>query len=182
MRKLFLAGIISLLGVSALMAQSKPIIGYDKVPWGTSIEDVKKAYPNYNLEEIDFSDWDEEAMGMPRPVYRCFASGVDGNISRREFLFYNNRLFQVDITYDVKKIINTNIIESTIRILSERYGPDVAERNSFVLNITEIRHSDELKIIINKGVSYPGNVLSVFVVNFINPKVVEQMELDQVQF
>jgi hypothetical protein len=156
MKRLFMTGFIFLFGLSALAAQAKPVIGYDKVPWGTSIEDVKKAYPNLNLEEFD--------LGDSFPNMRRFLSTGD---IWRDFYFYNDKLFSVYVSYGEK--MNRGVIESTINVLVERYGkPD----QSYHIN-----YSDELRIEINYTTRD-----NYFGISYVNPKVEKQIELNQVQF
>jgi hypothetical protein len=177
MKKLFVAGVIFLLGVFALAAQSKPIIGYDKVPWGTSIEDVKKVYPNYNFKETDFSDWDEEVMWGPRPIYREFVTGPDGRVSRRNFFFYNDKLYAVNVVYDPTKV-NAAMFQSMTDVLVERYGPVTSKTSHANMVGTFLNYSDELRI----GITYLTDGRNSSNVYYANPKVEKQIELDQVQF
>jgi hypothetical protein len=175
MKRLFITGIVFLLGLSALAAQSNPIIGYDKVPWGASLEDVKKAYPDYNFTEEDISQWDEDVMGAPRPIFRHFYTEPDGRVFRRNFFFYNDKLYRVTVSYDKTKVYES-MFQSMIDVLAERYGTVPHKATYIYGNATLFNYSDELHIqVIAGGLGDPS-------VDYVNPKIEKQMGLDQVQF
>ena len=72
-----------------LMGQS-PIIGYDKVAWGTSIQGVKQFYPTIN--EIAS---DEASIGIRAFEQRGYGSGIES----RRFYFFQGKLYSVIVNY-----------------------------------------------------------------------------------
>ena len=58
-------------------------IGYDKVKWGIDIKNVKKVYPNGTI----FSDYYQQL-------------NIEGKINRRDFYFYQNKLYKVVVDYE----------------------------------------------------------------------------------
>jgi hypothetical protein len=68
-----------------------PIIGYDKVGWGSSIETVKQAYPEGMLE----TNSDDKSIGV-REFEQLY---VGGGIEARKFYFFNDKLYRVFVYY-----------------------------------------------------------------------------------
>jgi len=77
-----LVGIILLFNSEFVFGQS-PIIGYDKVAWGASIETVKKQYPGGEV--------------LPSGIY--IQKNIGGGIDERWFYFYQEKLFKVSVGY-----------------------------------------------------------------------------------
>jgi len=44
MKRLMVIVVLALISIFQVMWQPKPFIGYDKVAWGASVEEVRKAY------------------------------------------------------------------------------------------------------------------------------------------
>jgi len=81
MKKTVLAVIFGLLVYGQTFAQSQPIMGYDKVKWGASVLDVRKAYNLGNsvpLQERYNNDPDSAAL---------IQKNVSDTIKERTFLF-----------------------------------------------------------------------------------------------
>jgi hypothetical protein len=89
---------------------TQPIIGYDKVPWGSSYDAVKRAYPALS-EEWNFYDNDGTSMAELRG---------EGIINARYFNFYNDKLYCVQVTYKTN-ILSTDVINVIERII-QVYG------------------------------------------------------------
>jgi hypothetical protein len=104
---------LSLLVLSAfiLHAQQNAFIGYDKVSWGTSYEDVQKKYPNI----IEITKEDEKALG----ITTYSETNVSELISMRAFTFYNNALYMVSVGYSNTDVITYNAI---FHKLTDIYG------------------------------------------------------------
>ena len=117
MRKIILVIVFTLLAYYQVMAQAKPFIGYDKVAWGTSVENVRKAY---NLEKdivLQVDDKDTNIATLKQ-------ENVSDSISKRTFYFnrWNSgdyRLYQVVIEYKD----GSDATQSQLKgLLEQRYG------------------------------------------------------------
>jgi hypothetical protein len=75
-----------------LIAQSNsPIIGYDRVVWGSSIQTVTRTYSGLRERSSENS-----SVGV-----REFAQvNVGGGISERIFFFYQDKLYRVYVGYN----------------------------------------------------------------------------------
>jgi len=111
-KTIFLVTMGLLIVSSYLMAQPKPFIGYDKVAWGVSVADVRKAYSIGENIAVVVDDED------PNIVYLT-QEQVSGSISKREFLFNGNKLYRVVITYEDGSDATRNQLRT---LLEQRYG------------------------------------------------------------
>ena len=66
-----------------------PIIGYDKVAWGATIEEVKQIYPDMEDGKVDEFD-----------VKRFFEDVNNNGMQDRTFYFYQDKLYGVYVAYD----------------------------------------------------------------------------------
>jgi hypothetical protein len=92
MKKAFFAmffGIICSMGNVMAQANS-PIIGYDKVPWGSDIQSVTQNYPS--VREISSED---ASLG----IKEFEQTNVSSSIKSRKFYFYQNKLYKVFVNY-----------------------------------------------------------------------------------
>ena len=83
-----------------------PKYGYDKVSWGDGVDEVKKHYTGL----VNTSD-EDSLFGM-----RKFSQKANsGGMVKREFYFYQEKLFKVEISYDnsVKEDLLEDKIKST---------------------------------------------------------------------
>ena len=142
-----------------VMGQSNtPIIGYDKVTWGVTIQKVKQFYPNMHLDiEIDNSR-------------KIFEENVEANgITSREFYFYQDKLFGVSVYYDIDlKETLLNKIKSIYGKFDEKYFND---------NGDEIRIINYSKNLIIK-VSIDEDEIDVF---YYDPTVYNKMDSDNIK-
>ncbi|HOR40964.1 MAG TPA: DUF6056 family protein [Paludibacteraceae bacterium] len=81
-----------------------PIIGYDKVTWGTTIQEVKQLYPDI-VEK-------KEKNGVRRFSEKLYDNGMQ----YRYFYFFQDKLYQVAVDYDV------NLKHSLVDKLTSIYG------------------------------------------------------------
>lgn len=66
----------------------KPLIGYDEVSWGTTIDEVKQFYPNMKEKE-------------KKDGIRSFTEIVNKNgMQYRYFYFFQDKLYKVSLDYD----------------------------------------------------------------------------------
>jgi hypothetical protein len=113
MKKTFFHIFFWLLVVSVqVMAQSKPIMGYDKVTWGTSEKIVRETYsigPDI-LTEKDKND--------PN-IYVLKQQNVSDTITERGFWFNEDKLYRVYVEY---KDWSSNTMQNLQNILENRFG------------------------------------------------------------
>ena len=73
---------------------STPIIGYDRVRWGATVQEVTQIYTT--MREITSED---ASLGVREFTQR----NVGGGIEIRYFFFFNNRLFKVAVHYEEQR-------------------------------------------------------------------------------
>ena len=69
---------------------NSPIIGYDRMAWGTSINEFQRLYPT--AREINTNEAD---IG----IREFKQTNVGGDINSRNFWFFQNRLYMVMVNY-----------------------------------------------------------------------------------
>jgi hypothetical protein len=117
MKKLGFIGIVFFCAGFQLIAQSKPFIGYDKVAWGSSIDDVRKAYGIGNDIKEEVSEEDENIVTLTQY----------GNVPVRRFFFNQGKLYRVCVIYNDEKGESTNknqedLLRSLKTAIVQRYG------------------------------------------------------------
>jgi hypothetical protein len=70
---------------------SSPIIGYDKVPWGASVQSVAQLYPSIKEQPSD-----DSSVG----IREFTQSNIGNGIEIRYFFFFNNKLYKVAVHYE----------------------------------------------------------------------------------
>jgi hypothetical protein len=92
MRRVGLFLIVFILYAIRVFSQSSsPIIGYDKVPWGASVQSVAQVYPSIKEQTSD-----DSSIGL-----REFTQSNIGNgIETRYFFFFNNKLYKLAVYYE----------------------------------------------------------------------------------
>jgi len=120
MKKRVLTVILGILVFGQTFAQSQPIMGYDKVKWGASVLDVRKAYNlgnSYVLQERYENNPDIAAL---------IQKNVSDSIKERIFLFNkwkgNYQLYRVWVEY-----LDDSTAQNLKTGLANRYG----ERTDF---------------------------------------------------
>jgi hypothetical protein len=112
-RTIFIAGMV-LLFVLRIGAQSKPFIGYDKVPWGASIADVREAYGIADTIQI-IPDKDDN-------ISHLIQENAGGSIHKREFYFNGGKLYRVWVDYGWQENPQFTLLQSLKTALAQRYG------------------------------------------------------------
>ena len=139
------------LGVSVFAQSGTPIIGYDKVTWGSTVQTVTQAYTG--LREVPS---DKASVG----VKEFEQTNVGSGISDRTFFFYENKLYRVSVTYnDVSKDTTSAIldrIEAIYGPFDRRSGP----RNS-VVDGTMGSHYQYLRNF-NRNLTIVVNLLDIY--------------------
>ncbi|MCL2557419.1 MAG: hypothetical protein FWE09_02980 [Treponema sp.] len=97
-------------GISVFAQQGTPIIGYDRVPWGSTVQAVTQAYPG--LQEVPS---EEASVG----VREFTQTNVGGGIASRKFYFYENKLYRVFVGYDD---VNADTVRAILDRLVSIYG------------------------------------------------------------
>jgi hypothetical protein len=109
---------------------SQIIIGYDKVAWGASLNDVRKNYSGL----IEKTNTEEIASGIKR-----FRQDKPENLmTYRDFYFYNDKLYKVGVSYDDLESMQI------ARLLLEK----------FVEKFGKFDDSDEGKYSVGNGIYY----------------------------
>jgi hypothetical protein len=113
MKKASFLIIFSMLLLSVqVMAQTGPIMGYDLVPWGTSVADVRRAY---NIgDDIRI----RPAQDDPN-VGQLVQINVSDAIEFRSFMFNGDKLYRVVVSY---KDTSDNTVQNLLSIIENRFG------------------------------------------------------------
>ena len=136
MKKFVCIGLFTFLTFSQIIAQSRPIMGYDQVEWGVPVQEVRRVYNIGN--EISL----RESTDNPGRIFRLVQENVSDTIGEREFYFLDDRLYRVTVYYrntsDVTRNNLANVLENrfglqtgqirqsgNIRIEYGRYSPDL---------------------------------------------------------
>jgi hypothetical protein len=80
---------------------NSPIIGYDKVAWGATIQTVTQTYTG--LKERNSED---ASVGVKEYIQ----TNVGGGITERAFYFYENKLYRVFVAYNDIDVNTTKAI------------------------------------------------------------------------
>lgn len=88
--------------------------GYGKLPWGSTIKSVSKAYPKGKMAKLGAND-----------TYKQLKPAAD--IKQRTFAFAANKLVAVSITLD-PAYVNKNGIEKLLAKQKKMYGEGVIDR------------------------------------------------------
>ena len=112
MKKYVLLTIFSILFLFKVIAQSNPIMGYDIVTWGSSIQQVRNAYNIGN--EIVTASFENDPN-----IIQITQKNVSESIKARHFMFIENKLFRVKVEY-----INANddATQNLFNILESSFG------------------------------------------------------------
>jgi len=94
------------------------INGYDKVEWGTSIEDVLSKYEG--LKEL------ENENNKKRGIIAFYKEYGEGVMSQRYFYFYNNRLYKVRVCFNEIDNAAENLLYAKFE---KKYGEPSSKRN-----------------------------------------------------
>ena len=157
-KKILLTVVILLILIMPLFTQSRPIMGYDKVTWGTSLADVRKAY-NLSDSVSFYGVSDDPNIGY------LVQNNISETIAERHFYFnkWNSnyyRLYRVVVIYNVEKGTQ-NIVVNLNNLLQQNFGKithsweenpkvtNLMNMGSMVVNITHIiygTYSPELEV------------------------------------
>jgi hypothetical protein len=91
-------------------ANSEPIIGYDKLQWGASVQVFQQTYPSAREFSSDLS-----SIGVREFKQENIGSGI----SMRIFKFFNGRLYEVSVAYDE---MNLNSMQALLEKIVSIYG------------------------------------------------------------
>jgi hypothetical protein len=123
MKKQWLVVFLGLVITFQTMAQARPFIGYDKVPWGASVDDVRKIY---ELGENIALTTDESDGNLRYLLQR----NVSSSINERKFYFNEGKLYRVWVMH---KDASDSTVISLKNQLTTRYGnPIKYDENSSI--------------------------------------------------
>jgi len=134
MKKTILLATLGLLMVSSyLEAQPKPIMGYDKVKWGTSVADVRKVY---NISDSVPLMVDEQDSNL----HYIIQDGISNSISWRKFYFKNDKLYRVWVAYkDTSDANAKNLFSVIVNNFGNRTDYDISSGSTY--NLTYIQET-----------------------------------------
>lgn len=106
--------------------------GYGKLPWGTDVKSVAKAYPKGKMTKLGSQD-----------VYKQIAPSKE--IKQRSFAFANNRLVAVSVTMNPAYVKKSGI-EKLLAQQKKQYGEGVIDRTSAPHMITYRWQDKDIRI------------------------------------
>ena len=124
MKKTVFWAVLGFLAVSVYVpAQTKPIMGYDKVAWGASVAEVRKVYSIGEEIPVKVSSTDSNIMQL-------IQENVSDSISERWFMFNNynsseHKLYRVTVEY---KDSSDAAVETLKNLVASRYGKQTNTR------------------------------------------------------
>ena len=128
MKKVVLIIIFSLLVFSQVFSQSRPIMGYDQVEWGSSVLDVRKAYNLGNSFVL------QERYENDPNIAALLQRNVSDIIKERLFIFNrwkgNYQLYRVWVTYWDDSDVG-NLLTGLSSRFGERTNHERASENQF---------------------------------------------------
>jgi hypothetical protein len=111
MKKL-LIGLLGFVLVFQAAAQQKPFIGYDKVAWGVSVANVRKAYDISEDIAVTVDEGDTN-------ISRLTQENISASISERQFMFNGDKLYRVWVYYKDASDSAANTLKG---LIESRYG------------------------------------------------------------
>ena len=116
---IFVALLLSACQKTQTQSESEPIMGYDLVTWGTSIQDVRRAYGiSDNIDTVP-------VIGSTT-MFNLVQDYESDSIKRRVFRFINNKLCTVIVSYKIPSV-SVQDLQTT---LEDKFGKSTDyERN-----------------------------------------------------
>ena len=114
-------------------SQAKPFIGYDKVAWGVSVDEVRKIYNiGSELETSAFDGPGVTSLVQEKP-------SDNPSIRDRTFRFYQSKLYQVKISYNAS---DEKTFDTIRKLLTDRYGQPTKSYSEMYAQIaTTVKHT-----------------------------------------
>jgi hypothetical protein len=143
MKKILFVIILALLVFGQTFAQSRPIMGYDKVAWGSSVATVRRAY-NFGNNTVLQEKYNNEPN-----IAALIQENVSDSILKRTFLFNNWRgsyqLYRVWVNYrDSSDAAAQNVLSS----LTNSFG--------YITNFTNPEYLSSRNLPLNQKISVFG--------------------------
>jgi hypothetical protein len=126
MKKYILIVFTVLLLSNCAKTQSKPIMGYDFVLWGSSFATVRYVY---NIgQEIQLA----HSINEP-DTYKLIQENISENIKNRTFIFFGGKLHQVYVLYNDSSDDNLQNIKTELK---NKFG-DITDYNESLLHLID---------------------------------------------
>lgn len=144
MKKMLFVVVFLVFTVITIIAQSEPIMGYDKVGWGSSVLDVRKAYNLGNNVIL------EEKFENNPDIASLIQRNVSESIAGRQFLFNKYKgqyqLYRVFVLY----FDGSNATVQNLRnLLTSRFGDGFGTIGNRGGTVGFKRYSPELDVELN---------------------------------
>jgi hypothetical protein len=142
MKKYVFLILVSHFFILQIFAQQKPIIGYDKVLWGTSVQEVRNIYSiNENIKI--------EPSGYASDITLLKQENVSNIIKSRWFEFIDNKLFCVHVFYND---MSQNTVDGLNILLERNYGKLTKFNNAFSIDTYFYdNYSPDISVRLNKS-------------------------------
>jgi hypothetical protein len=128
------------------------------LPWGSTLEDAKKQFPNRSGARLDRINSDDRKV--------LFNGGKFAGFRATSFLlhFVNGRFWKGDIRLESKSAKHQTEFATLKRMLTEKYGPPARDVNSEAGMVAEwylegVPHQDHEKIVLDSDAKGTGAFL-----------------------
>jgi len=155
-----------------------PIIGYDKVAWGASIQAVIQVYPTIKERTSD-----DASVG----VREFTQSNVGNGIDNRSFFFYNNKLYKVVVSYEEQREALTafNALASKLVDIYGKFGKQNQYNEplyDYTMEINDLinDYNKDLTIILRAIETYNRNnvrVKTYITCLYFNPNIADDIDV-----
>jgi hypothetical protein len=157
-------------------SESDPIMGYDKVTWGTSIQDVRRAYGiSNNIATTTTSYNSLNAVNLVQ-------EDVSESIERRVFSFLENKLCEVDVVYKVSSVTEQDLYNALKVKFGESTGHEEEKVSISIFEYTIFgKYSPELVVYLNKFYTIFEEAEELFSVSYIGQRFIDEHEASKVE-
>ena len=155
-------------------SESIPIMGYDKVTWGTSIQDVRRAYGiSDTVATYPFPGY-PDMVGLAQEE-------ISDSIETRYFIFIGNKLCEVNVVYRRSTITEQELLTA----LKVKYGESTGYEeedwgNLSIKNTIFGRYSPELIVYLSRRSDLRTDE-EWFMVDYIVQKFIDEYEASKVE-
>lgn len=113
---IIVVGLFMISGILFAQTSEKIVSGYGGAVWGATSSDIKKLYGNLVEATEALTDEEERAIG----IRALRQSNPENLMTRRTFYFYDDKLYNVGVSYD--DLDSNTIVHSLLVKFIEKYG------------------------------------------------------------
>ena len=151
-------------------SESIPIMGYDKVTWGTSIQDVRRTY--------GISDSVETVPAQNSDMIILVQENVSDSIKSRYFRFLDNKLCVVSVSYRIPSVTDKELLTA----LKVKFGESTEFNESAGIERTVFgKYSPELVVILIRMYNWRNMEEEELLVYYTGQRFIDEYEASKVE-